>query len=352
MTTTTKKIDLKDFDLPQLTQFMEHLGHKAFRARQIFTWLYRPGIASFSQMTDISRQLREELEEKCLISRLTPAVKKQSEDGSVKYGFRLADDRMIESVLIPDEGRNTLCLSSQVGCAMGCVFCRTGTMGFKRNLSPAEIVNQVCAVLEDLGTAEDGEEAGLERLNNLVFMGMGEPLANFDNLITSINILLEQRGLNFSERRITVSTCGLVPMIEKLGEKAKVNLAISLHAVDDSIRSQLMKVNDTWPVEQLLAACRRYPLPPRRRIMIEYILIEDVNDSTAAAQLLARKLHGIKCKINLLPYNESPTLPYRRPSQERIEKFQQILQQAGYTVLLRTSRGQDIDAACGQLACE
>ena len=338
--------DLKDFSLPQLEEWVKTLGLPAFRARQIFAWLYRPGIADFSQMTDISKEVRALLAEKAVIGRLSPEKEERSEDGSVKYGFRLADRTLIESVLIPEGERLTLCVSSQVGCAMACGFCLTGTMGFVRNLSPGEIVGQVQAVSEIV------KAAGKNRINNLVFMGMGEPLANFDNLVTALGILMEQSGLDFSSRRITVSTCGVIPKIRALGEAVAVNLAISLHAADDETRSQLMPVNRTWPVDELLAACRDYPLPNRRKIMIEYIMIRDLNDSLRHARLLIKKLHGLRCKVNLLPYNKNSTFPYESPPKERVELFQKTLRDAGITALLRESRGADISAACGQLATQ
>lgn len=335
--------DLCDLTLAQLTGFVESLGLSAFRARQIFSWLYRPGIAEFGQMTDLAKELRARLPEIATFSRLRPAAVEESRDGSRKYAFRLADGPVIESVLIPEEDRLTLCISSQAGCAMGCRFCVTGSMGFRRNLRPAEIVGQVYAVNEEL----HGQGS---RLTNLVFMGMGEPLANLENLLAALDILMDQRGLDFSSRRITVSTCGLVPKMRELGGRAGVNLAVSLHSVRNEVRSELMPVNRTWDVEALLAACREYPLANRRRIMFEYTLIAGLNDADADARLLARKLAGIPCKINLLPCNEAPGLPFRRPAEERVAAFQQILWQAGYTVLLRTSRGDDISAACGQLA--
>ena len=341
-----KKIDLKDLPFAQLTDYILSLGLPAFRAKQIFSWLYRPDIDSFEQMTDLSKELRTTLAEKCMISSLIPATKEISKDGTIKYGLKLDDGMMIESVLIPEETRNTLCVSSQVGCAMGCRFCLTGTMGFKRNLRPAEIVNQVMAAMTDM--AENNKEG---RLTNLVFMGMGEPLANFDNLISSLEILMDQRGLDFSSRKVTVSTCGLVPRLKELGERVGVNLAISLHSANDITRSQLMPVNDTYDVDELLNACRHdFPLAKRRRIMFEYTLFEGINDSLADAKELARKLHGISCKINLLSYNPCETLPYHSPSREKIEAFQKVLQNAGYSAFIRTSRGADISAACGQLA--
>lgn len=337
------RTDLKNLSQSRLTDYVQGLGLPAFRARQIFSWLFRPGIIDFSQMTDIGKELRQELAQKAFFSRFESWVEEKSEDGTIKYGFSLSDDLVIESVLIPEEGRNTLCVSSQVGCAMGCAFCLTATLGIKRNLTPAEIVNQVCAVQEELGKKG-------EMITNLVFMGMGEPLANFDNLLIALDILTDQRGLDFSPRRITVSTCGLVPRIRDLGLKTKVNLAISLHSVRDEVRNQLMPINRTHGVDQLLAACRDFPMPKRKRIMFEYIMLDQVNDSDEDARLLAKKLKDIRCKINLLPYNETSALPYRRSSDERIERFQQILWKADYTVLVRNSRGSDISAACGQLA--
>jgi 23S rRNA (adenine2503-C2)-methyltransferase len=339
-----QKTDLKNLTIEELGVFVAGLGLKAFRTRQIFAWLYRPGITDFSQMTDIAKDVRILLAEKACFSRFKTDILEESEDGTIKFGFRLHDGYLVESVLIPEEDRNTLCVSSQVGCAMGCRFCLTGTMGFKRNLLPAEIVNQVQAVAELLGSQ------GKPGINNLVFMGMGEPLANFDNVVAALKILMEQQGLNFSSRRITVSTCGIIPRIKELGERVPVNLAISLHAADDATRDMLMPVNKTYPLDDLLAACRSFPLPNRRKVMIEYIMIRDLNDSDQHARRLVKKLHGLQCKVNLIPFNESEHFPFRAPSQERLEAFQQILRNAKYTALIRNSRGADISAACGQLA--
>lgn len=341
-----EKTDLTNLSLEQLTEFITGLGLPKYRSTQVFAWLYRPHIKDFSEMTDLSKELRETLAARASFTWPQIAAVEQSKDGTVKYGFKLHDDNYIEAVLIPEDGRNTLCVSSQVGCAMGCGFCLTGSIGFRRNLMPGEIVGQVVRVRSWL-IDKHGPEA---MLSNLVFMGMGEPLANFDNLLVALEILTEQRGLDFSERRITVSTCGLVPKIIELGRKTKVNLAVSLHSVDDRIRSQLMPINKKFPVADLLEACRNFPMPKRKRIMFEYILIRDLNDSETDAEMLAAMLKGIPCKINLLPYNESEGLPYRRPSEETINLFQQKLWDAGYTVLVRSSRGADISAACGQLA--
>ncbi len=341
-----EKTDLANLTSLQLIDFAEGLGLSAYRGRQIFAWLYRPGILDFSQMTDLAKDLRETLASSASFNWPEISHAERSRDGSVKYGFKLADSKYIESVLIPEGDRNTLCVSSQVGCAMGCGFCLTGSMGFQRNLTPGEIVGQVVKVRDWLLDNNSAEPP----LNNLVFMGMGEPLANFDNLLAALEILTDQRGLDFSDRRITVSTCGLVPRIIELGEKTRVNLAVSLHSVDDSVRSRLMPINDRFPVADLLDACRKFPMPKRKRIMFEYILIRGVNDSVKDAEMLAEKLQDIPCKINLLPYNEIDSLPYQRPSDEEIELFQKTLWAAGYTVLVRSSRGSDISAACGQLA--
>ena len=340
------KTDLTNLSLSQLTEFLVKLGLPKYRGIQVFAWLYRPHVTDFSQMTDLPKDLRDTLADRAGFNWPHIAEIERATDGVAKYGFKLKDDNYIEAVLIPEEDRNTLCVSTQVGCAMGCGFCLTGSIGFKRNLTPGEIVGQVVRVRDWL---LDRNEA-TAGLNNIVFMGMGEPLANFDNLLVALDILVEQRGLDFSERRITVSTCGLVPKIIELGQKTKVNLAVSLHSVDDSIRSKLMPINNKYPVAELLEACRNFPMPKRKRIMFEYILIRGVNDSEADARRLAQQLKGIPCKINLLPYNESESLPYRRPSEETIEYFQQTLWNEGYTVLIRASRGSEISAACGQLA--
>ena len=337
-------IDLRNFTRDELIAFARERGLPAFRGRQIFSWLYRPGIAEFAEMTDLPKDLRHALAAETFFSRLVPAVQEQSTDGTIKYGFLLQDGKMIETVLIPEEGRNTLCLSSQVGCAMECTFCLTGTMGFSRNLTCAEIVNQVCAVADDLRAREAGT------LSNLVFMGMGEPLANFSNLIKALTILTDETGLHFSEHRITVSTCGIAPKIIELGQMTKVNLAISLHAADNETRDRLMPVNARYPLETLLDACRQFSLPKRKKITFEYILLKGINDSDQDAIKLARLLHDIPAKINLLPCNETAALPYAKPDRQRIDSFQHILKKKGYTVLVRSSRGADISAACGQLA--
>ncbi|HFQ81869.1 MAG TPA: 23S rRNA (adenine(2503)-C(2))-methyltransferase RlmN [Desulfobacterales bacterium] len=338
--------DLRNLTLKELTDFIVELGEPKFRARQIFSWLYRPQISSFSEMTNLALTFRARLQDIARLSSLQVDKRQEANDGTVKYAFKLADNALIESVLIPDDNRHTLCVSSQVGCAMGCAFCLTGTMGLRRNLTAAEIVNQVIHVRNELEAKTNGKG----RINNLVFMGMGEPLANYDNLRRALDILTDDNGLDFSQRRITVSTCGLVPKIEQLGAETKVNLAISLHAADNETRSRLLPINQTYDIDALLQACRAYPLPKRRRIMIEYVLLAGINDRPGDARRLIKILHKLRCKINLLPCNETEALPFKRPERAVVEKFQHILQEAGYTAIIRESRGAEISAACGQLA--
>lgn len=340
----TEKTDLKNLTQEQLIRFVESLGQPTFRGRQLLAWIYRPGITLFSQMTDLAKEFRTILDRSAFISRIEESIIQASQDGAVKFAFRLDDGQIIESVLIPEEDRQTLCVSSQVGCAMGCRFCMTGTMGFCRNLTTAEIINQVCAVRDWMISHEKGI------LTNIVFMGMGEPLANLNALLDAISILTEQRGLDFSNRRITVSTCGLVPQMSELGERTDVNLAVSLHAASDAIRSDLMPVNRRYPLSELVEACRSYRQKRRKRVMFEYTLLQGVNDRDADAEQLADLLRQVPCKINLLSVNPIAGSEFRSPPSSRILHFQQILRDQGYTVFIRQSRGEDIAAACGQLA--
>jgi 23S rRNA (adenine2503-C2)-methyltransferase len=348
MTLDHEKTDLKNLTQDELVEYVESLGQPAFRGRQVLAWIYKPGITDFGQMTDLAKEFRAVLSEHARMSRFTEPITEISADGAVKFAFRLEDGPLIESVLIPEEDRNTLCVSSQAGCAMGCRFCLTGGMGFSRNLTRAEIINQVCAVRDWMLENEDIDSE--KQLSNIVFMGMGEPLANLDNLLGALSLLTEQRGLGFAARRITVSTCGLVPQMLELGGLTNVNLAVSLHAPDNATRSGLMPINDRWPIEELLAACEEYPGKKRQRIMFEYTLFAGINDSDADARRLAELLTDIPCKINLLAVNEGGDQKYTSPSRNRILRFQEILREANYTVFIRQSRGADISAACGQLA--
>jgi 23S rRNA (adenine2503-C2)-methyltransferase len=344
------RVDLRDLAPPRVAEFCRQLGLSAAQARQAFAWVCRPGVRDFSGMGTVRKGLRALMDQKARLSRLEPAATERSADGTVKFAFRLDDGAVIESVLIPGAGRHTLCVSTQAGCAMGCRFCRTAALGFRRDLTAAEIVNQVLAAQEHLVDAGVERPTPRQLIENVVFMGMGEPLANYENLLGALAILMDEGGFGFSERRVTVSTCGLAPKIRDLGRDVKVNLAVSLNAVDDATRSGLMPVNRSWGVGELLEACRAFAAPGRRVVFFEWILLSGVNDSPADARRLAESLRGIPCRVNLLPYNASPAQPYRASSQERTREFKQILHAAGYRTLVRNSRGTDISAACGQLA--
>jgi 23S rRNA (adenine2503-C2)-methyltransferase len=319
------------------------LGASRYRGRQLATWIYRKGIVDLELMTDLPRDFRARLAETHAI--VVPTVEREtpSKDGSRKLVFRLEDERRVSAVLMPDDGRTTLCLSTQVGCGFGCAFCLTGTMGLDRNLTAGEILGQLIVANGLLGADE--------RVTHIVFMGMGEPLANYANLVTALRILTDARlGLGYSPRRLTVSTVGLVSGIDRLGrEDLKVNLAISLHAASDEVRGRLMPVNRSWNLDALMAAVRRYPLAPRQRIFFEYVMLEDVNDSPEEARHLARLLRGIRAKVNLIPFNDWEGSGFRRPPLARILAFQAILLDAGITTTVRWSKGEDIGAACGQL---
>jgi len=319
------------------------LGASRYRGRQLATWIYRKGTVELDAMTDLPREFRAGLAETHEVALPDLERETPSQDGSRKLVFRLADDRRVSAVLMPDDGRITLCLSTQVGCGFGCAFCLTGTMGLGRNLTAGEIVGQLIAANRLL--------ASDERVTHVVFMGMGEPLANYANLVTALRILTDARlGLGYSPRRITVSTVGLVSGIDRLGrEDLRVNLAISLHAASDEVRGRLMPVNRSWNLEALMAAVRRYPLAARQRVFFEYVMLEDVNDSAEEARGLARLLRGIRAKVNLIPFNDWEGSGFRRPPLARILAFQAILLDAGITTTVRWSKGEDIGAACGQL---
>jgi 23S rRNA (adenine2503-C2)-methyltransferase len=327
----------------ELEELAVELGASRYRGRQLATWIYRKGVTDLEAMTDLPREFRAAMAERAVVSlpeveRITP-----SQDSSRKLVFRLSDDCRVSAVLMPDEDRITLCLSTQVGCGYGCTFCLTGTMGLERNLTPDEIVGQLLAANRLL---DEGQ-----RVTHLVFMGMGEPLANLAAVVKSIRIMIDARlGIGYSPRRITVSTVGLVSGIERLGrENLKVNLAISLHAATDQTRGQLMPVNRSWNLAALMDAVRRYPLAPRQRVFFEYVMLEDVNDSLQDAEQLARLLRGIKAKVNLIPFNDWEGSSFRRPPLARILAFQGALLNAGITTTVRWSKGEDIGAACGQL---
>lgn len=338
---TMQPVFVKNFTLPELENWVESIGERRFRARQLFRHIYARRVRSWQECSDLSKMFRVQLEFGARLDALTLIEKREAEDGTKKYLFELHDGHSIESVLIPDPPRQTLCLSSQVGCALGCKFCVTGSLGFKRNLSVGEIVDQICQI-----------QRKNVRITNLVFMGMGEPLANYDSVQKAMQILLDPNGMAFSHRRITLSTAGLVPQLRRLGEESPVNLAISLHAPDDELRTQLMPINKKYPLAELMQACREYPLPPRKRITFEYILMDGINDEPKHARKLITLLHGVRAKLNLIPFNPHPDIPYSQPPERRILDFQEILQNAGINTLIRQSRGADIGAACGQLAAQ
>ncbi len=339
----TRSLDLKEFTLTELEQAVADWGQPRFRARQVLKWLYK-GVGDFDLMTDIARPFRQELAGKARISSLRLDQRQESADGCSKFLWALEDGNLVESVLIPEEGHYTLCLSTQVGCAQGCRFCLTARKGLIRNLKTSEIINQIMAVRDLLPAGRP--------LTNLVFMGMGEPLANFPALVRALTIIAAPWGLNFSPRRLTVSTVGLAPFIPRLGLEARANLTVSLNAPDDETRSRIMAVNRRYPIAELLAACRAFPRPQHRRITFAYVLLAGINDAPDQARQLARLLKGFRAKINLIPFNPHPKLPFAPPPLAGILTFQEILREANYTVFIRESRGQEIGAACGQLAGE
>lgn len=318
------------------------------RVRQIWSWLYVHGVQDIDKMTTLSGALRNQLAERHTLERLSVSEKQVSEDGTRKYLFKLHDGHEIETVYIPETERGTLCISSQVGCTLNCTFCHTGTMRLVRNLEPHEIVGQLVAVRDDLEDWQDNEAK--RAVSNIVMMGMGEPLYNTDHVINALNVMSDGDGTALSKRRITLSTSGVVPEIARVGVATGVMLAISLHAVRDDLRNELVPLNKKYPIEELLDACRAYPgLSNARRITFEYVMLKDVNDSDADAHELVRLLSGIPAKINLIPFNPWPGSPYECSSRNRIMKFADIVNHAGYASPVRTPRGRDIMAACGQL---
>ncbi len=335
--TDSSRTDLKNLTLPALEAFLQGQGKERYRAVQIFKWLYQHDVGSFEAMTNVSKTLRAELAQSAWISRLEPEAVEIGKDGTRKYLFRLEDGNAVESVVIPDEDRNTLCISSQAGCAMQCAFCLTGTFQLTRNLTTAEIVNQILAVRRDV------------EIRNIVMMGMGEPLHNLENVIPALQIMVDDNGLQFSTRRVTVSTCGLVPELERLGREVTVNLAVSLNATTDELRDRIMPVNKAYPIATLLAALKRFPLPGRRKITIEYVLLGGLNDTPDDAKRLVRLLSDIPCKINLIPFNPHEAADFVPPTRAALDAFHKYLLDRHFTVITRDSRGSDISAACGQL---
>jgi len=346
--------NLLDFDLEGLATFCAELGEKRFRATQLFRWIHQKGARDFGQMTDLARSLREKLEGNARIEGLPIVSQHESADGTIKWLFDVGDGNAVESVFIPEDDRGTLCISSQAGCAVGCRFCSTGHQGFSRNLSTGEIVAQLWFAEHFL--REHLKTQGQRVISNVVMMGMGEPLQNYAALVPALKIMLDDHGYGLSRRRVTVSTSGVVPMIDRLGEDCPVALAVSLHAPDDELRDKLVPLNKKYPIADLLDACNRYlEHAPRDFITFEYCMLDGVNDLPGQARELARLLQthrgrGVSCKLNLIPFNPFPASGLVRSPQQRVQAFAKILSDAGIVTTVRKTRGDDIDAACGQLA--
>ena len=369
------KPNVKDLSNEQFTSYLKERGQPSYRAAQVWQWLYQKRAVSFDEMSNLSGALRRQLAEDFSISRPRIARQSESRDGTVKFLFELADGETIESVLIPEIHRLTLCISTQAGCGFGCAFCATALMGLKRNLRAGEIVDQVLEVsrmidprpslsLEGRGQEERSLEgrgqgrgisfgAGERRITHVVLMGMGEPLANYSQTLIALGVLSDAAwGIGISPRRITLSSVGLVPQIQKLMEETRVNLAISLHAANDELRGELMPVNRRYSLKQLIDCCRSLPIPRRKRITFEYVLLKGVNDSDEDARGLCRLLSGVRCKVNVIPFNPHPDSSFERPGESDINRFGQILLEQGFQVNVRRPRGDDIQAACGQLQGE
>lgn len=351
-------IDLLAFTRAELEAWLAEKGEKPFRARQVFRWLHRLGVADFAAMTDVAKGLRAQLAEWARVAPPRVLSDKISEDGTRKWLLDVGGGNAVETVFIPERSRGTLCISTQAGCALECAFCATGKQGFNRNLSTSEIIGQLWLANHVLGPAY--EQARLEEgdwtdngrvVTNVVLMGMGEPLANYEAMVRALKIMLDDFGYGLSRRRVTVSTSGLVPAIDRLRDECPVALAVSLHAPNDALRDRLVPINRKYPLRELLAACERYlAASPRDFIMFEYVLLEGVNDTLAHADELVALTRGLSCKFNLIPFNPFPGVPFRRPSPARVRAFAERLMAAGRLTTIRKTRGDDVDAACGQLA--
>lgn len=335
-------MELFELTRPEMEEAVTALGMKPFRGRQIFRWLYQELTTDLDAMTDISKSGREELATRFTVRPLTAPEVFTSADATEKLRFTLDDGAVIESVLIPEKNRLTLCLSTQVGCPLGCLFCRTGSLGFTRDLTVREIVGQHWAAQKRLAGTE-------KRVTNIVFMGMGEPLLNLENTVKSAHIMMDDLGFNLSNRRVTVSTIGIPDKLDELGGQVSVNLALSLHATTDEKRQTIMPATKNWPLKGLLAALRRFPLPTRKKILIEYVLLRGVNDSPAEARQLSKIARSLNAKINLIPFNSFEGAPYEPSTAAATHAFQQAIWDAGLTVIIRKSRGDESLAACGQL---
>ncbi len=341
------KPNLLGMTLPEMTAFFAELGEKPFRAKQVFRWIHHGGVDNFDAMTDLAKSLREKLPQVAVIQAPMLMTEQASKDGTRKWLLDVGTGNGIEVVFIPEADRGTLCVSSQVGCALDCTFCSTGKQGFNRNLTTGEIIGQLWWANKAMGRDPKGERI----VSNVVMMGMGEPLANFDNVTNAMDIMLDDHAYGLSRRRVTLSTSGVVPNLKRLKERCPVALAVSLHAPNDGLRDVLVPINQKYPLAELLATIKDYLLAaPRDFVTFEYVMLDGVNDSVQHAHELVKLVAGIECKFNLIPWNPFPDAPYARSSNNAIHRFRDVLQQAGFIVTVRKTRGDDIDAACGQLA--
>ncbi|MCR4301573.1 MAG: 23S rRNA (adenine(2503)-C(2))-methyltransferase RlmN [Sulfuricaulis sp.] len=344
---TTEKTNLLSLDRQAMQEFFAGMGEKPFRATQVIQWVHHYGVDDFDAMTNLSKELRARLREAAEI-RVPEIIEDQTAaDGTRKWLLRLDDGNAIETVFIPEEERGTLCVSSQVGCTLNCSFCSTGHQGFNRSLGVAEIISQLLVANCALGRDPKGERI----ITNVVFMGMGEPLLNYDNVLPAMRLMQDDYAYGLSRRRVTLSTAGVIPMLDRLREDCPVSLAVSLHAPNDALRDQLVPLNKKYPIAELLEACRRYCADaPRTRVTFEYVMLDGVNDSLAHAHELVKLLQTVPSKVNLIPFNPFPDTRYLRTPREAIDQFRDVLVAAGITTITRKTRGDDIDAACGQLA--
>ncbi|MBS3954579.1 MAG: 23S rRNA (adenine(2503)-C(2))-methyltransferase RlmN [Methylomicrobium sp.] len=337
-----KSVNLLDFDRKSLEAFFVEIGEKAFRATQLMKWIYQEGVDDFDEMTNFSKSLRTYLKENCTLSPPEVVVEQVATDGTCKWVLQTACGNRIETVFIPEESRGTLCVSSQIGCALACTFCSTAQQGFNRNLSTSEIVGQLYFAQKRLGLEN--------RITNVVMMGMGEPLLNFDNVVRAMRLMMDDFAYGLSKRRVTISTSGIVPAMYRLTQECDVSVAVSLHAVNDQLRDELVPINKKYPLKELLEACRdNVKLAPRRRITFEYVMLAGINDSVEDARAMIKLLKTVPSKINLIPFNPFPNSRYECSSVEVIDRFRAVLHNAGMVTTIRKTRGEDIDAACGQL---
>ncbi|WP_158967609.1 bifunctional tRNA (adenosine(37)-C2)-methyltransferase TrmG/ribosomal RNA large subunit methyltransferase RlmN [Paraglaciecola sp. L3A3] len=345
----TAKINLLDFNRAGLRAYFSEIGEKPFRADQVMKWIYQQGISDFEQMTNLNKVLRAKLIANCEVKAPEIAYQQNATDGTIKFALRLEGGQEVETVWIPDGDRATLCVSSQVGCALECTFCSTAQQGFNRNLKVSEIIGQVWRVAVTIGLNND---TARRPITNVVMMGMGEPLLNVKNVVPAMDLMMDDLAFGLSKRRVTLSTSGVVPALDKLADQIDVALAISLHAPDNELRNELVPVNKKYPIEMFLASVRGYLAKSNAnsgKVTVEYVMLNGVNDSTDQAHQLAKVLSGTPCKINLIPFNPYPGSPYTCSSNSRIDRFAKVLMEYGLVVVVRRTRGDDIDAACGQL---